>query len=57
MWVANAGDDTVSVLDAATAQPVGAPIPVGDRPMAVAFDGTAIWVANAGDGTVTRLRP
>ena len=49
---ANLGDDTVSVIDAATAS-VTATLPVGGSPNAVAVSGSTAYVANTGDGTVS----
>jgi YVTN family beta-propeller protein len=58
IWITNAGDDTVTKLDASNGA-VLKRIDVGNRPSAVAVDGTSIWVANTGDGkspgTVTKL--
>ena len=50
--VANCGDGTVSVIDAATAS-VDATLPVGDCPRSVAFVGAAAYVSGSGDGSVT----
>jgi YVTN family beta-propeller protein len=54
VYVANAGDDTVSVIDAATGTVTGT-IPVGSGPDAVAVDPAArtVYVANADGGTVS----
>jgi YVTN family beta-propeller protein len=58
VWVANAGDSTVSRFDPATLLegPLRT-ISVGQRPTGVAYGGGALWVANSGDGTVTRIDP
>jgi DNA-binding beta-propeller fold protein YncE len=32
-------------------------IPVGDRPLGVAYSGGTVWVANYGSGTVSRVDP
>ena len=50
----NVGDNTVSVIDAAT-RAVTATIPVGNDPSAVAADPAAgtVYVANFGGGTVS----
>ena len=56
VWVTNFGDDTVSLIDPATRQVSGAPIPVGDGPGSVAVGSGAVWVAN-NDGTVSRIEP
>jgi YVTN family beta-propeller protein len=50
--VANAGSDTVSVIDPAAATVV-ATIPVGDAPLEVAGAGARAYVANWGGGTVS----
>lgn len=52
-YVANSGDNTVSVIDATLA--VVAVIPVGAEPNGVAFDPARdeVWVANKGDATVS----
>jgi YVTN family beta-propeller protein len=54
-YVTNADDDTVSVIDTSTNTVIGAPIPVGDSPRAIAItpDGTRAYVTNSGDGTVS----
>jgi YVTN family beta-propeller protein len=43
VWVANAGDGTVSRIDPRTARVV-ATIQVGHRPQGVAVAGGAVWV-------------
>jgi YVTN family beta-propeller protein len=58
VWVANAGDSTVSRFDPATlGEGPLRTISVGRRPTGIAYGAGAIWVANAGDGTVTRIEP
>jgi YVTN family beta-propeller protein len=52
VYVANAGSDTVSVIDADT-NAVIATIPVGDRPRGVVFLGTRVYVSNELSGTVS----
>ena len=52
VYVANAGSDTVSVIDADT-HAVIATIPVGDRPTGVGFLGTRVYVTNQLSGTVS----
>ncbi len=54
VYVANALDGTVSVIDAATSA-VTATIPVGAYPLGVAVDPAAgtVYTANEGDGTVS----
>lgn len=54
IWVTNAGDHTVSKVNAATGT-VAPPIAVGDGPKGTCFDGTYIWVANTGDDTVSKI--
>ena len=55
VYVANAGDGTVSVIDESTNKVTGTPIRVGANPDAVAVDPATrtVYVANAGDGTVS----
>ncbi|MGE0299439.1 beta-propeller fold lactonase family protein [Pseudonocardia sp.] len=54
-YVANLGDDTVSVLDATTLAPVGTPIAVGDAPnsLALSADGRRLYVSDTRADTVT----
>lgn len=56
VWVANAGDATVTRFDPTTLEE-GAlrTISVGNRPSGIAYGADALWVANAGDDTVTRI--
>ena len=51
-YVANSGDDTVSVLSTATFGPVGEPIPVGKEPdgVTISTDGGSAFVALRGGG-------
>ena len=53
-YVANAGDDTVSVINTATNTVIGL-IPVGNFPQGIAItpDGSRAYVTNAGDDTVS----
>src|SRR4051794_32043875 len=53
--VANAGDDTVTIIDTATHAPAGQPIPVGDNPQSIAItpDGAYAFVANHDADTVS----
>ena len=53
IWVANAGDDTVTKLRASDGVSQGT-FPVGSVPVGVAFDGTHIWVANQISYTVSK---
>jgi YVTN family beta-propeller protein len=54
LYVANYGDNSVSVIDEATGRKT-ATIPVGRHPKAIAFDANRnlVYVANSSDGTVT----
>ena len=52
VYVANAGSDTVSVIDADT-NAVIATIPVGDRPTGVVLLGDRVYVTNELSGTVS----
>jgi YVTN family beta-propeller protein len=54
LYVANYGDNSVSVIDAATERKT-ATISVGRHPKAIAFDANRnlVYVANTSDGTVT----
>jgi YVTN family beta-propeller protein len=58
LYVTNAGDDTVSVIDTATNTVVGSPIPVGSVPetLAVTPDGTKVYVTNNFDTTVSVIK-
>ncbi len=54
IWVTNYGDNTVTVLNAATGAPTSfSPVHVGTSPEGIAFDGTNMWVLNIGDSTVS----
>jgi YVTN family beta-propeller protein len=54
VWVANAGDNTVSQVNPRTTSAVAAPT-VGRRPQSVTVGDGAVWVANESDGTVSRI--
>jgi YVTN family beta-propeller protein len=54
VWVANAGDNNVSVINPRTASEVRV-ITVGKRPQGVAVGAGAVWVTNEADDTVTRI--
>jgi YVTN family beta-propeller protein len=54
VWVTNANQNTVTPIDPATSS-IGRPIPVGDKPEAVAADTHGIWVANTLSANVTHL--
>ena len=59
VWVANSGDGTVTVLNAADGSYAfntgSSPIPVGNDPTGIVSNGSNAWVTNSGDGTVTEL--
>jgi len=56
VWVANAGDGTVTRIDP-RGRVAGAPIAVGEDPIGIAVGAGAVWTANFRAGTVTRIRP
>ena len=56
VWVANAGDDSVSHVDPRANASLRS-ISVGDAPSAIAIGDGAVWVANAQDDTVSRIDP
>jgi YVTN family beta-propeller protein len=56
LWVANAGDGTVSRIDARDGH-VRQTLRVGGGPTAIAAGAGAVWVANTLDGTVSRIDP
>jgi YVTN family beta-propeller protein len=53
VYIANSGDDTVSVINTGTNKVIGS-IAVGSDPQGVSVtsDGRKVYVANEGDGTV-----
>jgi YVTN family beta-propeller protein len=55
VWVANAGDGTVTQIDRTSGKVVGDAIPVGKDPREIAAGEGGVWVANAADSTVTRI--
>jgi len=55
VWVANAGDDTVTRIDAATAKAAGDPLQVGDDPIGVGVGGGSVWTTNFRDDTLSRV--
>jgi YVTN family beta-propeller protein len=55
VWVANTGDNTVSVIDPHTNSVTGPAIKVGEEPQAITLAGGFAWVANHADRTVTRI--
>lgn len=58
VYVANSGDNSVSVIDVADRTVVDE-VPVGSKPLipAAAGDGRAVYVGNSGDGTVSVVDP
>jgi YVTN family beta-propeller protein len=58
VWVANGGDDTVSMLDPHKSYKPQ-PIKVGSSPAGIAVNlkNDSVWVANGGDDTVSMLDP
>jgi YVTN family beta-propeller protein len=56
VWVANAGDNSLSRIDPRTNRVVQA-IGVGKSPAAVATGGGAVWVALGDDASVARIDP
>jgi DNA-binding beta-propeller fold protein YncE len=56
LWVANLGDDTLTHVDPAAGEVVGAPVSLGKQIEAIAGSPGTLWVA-AADGTVSRLDP
>jgi YVTN family beta-propeller protein len=55
VYVSNAFDDTVSVIDPRADTPVGRPIRVGRFPRGIASSGTAVWVADYDDNNDDRI--
>lgn len=56
MYVANKLDNNVMRIRTSTGMIEGIPIPVGNGPAALVFDGfRSIWVANSGAGTLSRI--
>ncbi|WP_278314758.1 YncE family protein [Lolliginicoccus levis] len=55
VYVTNADDDTVSVIDTATNTVTGAPVPVGGAPLGVAItpDGSRAYIANKDSANVS----
>jgi YVTN family beta-propeller protein len=55
VYVTNAHDNNVSVINTATNTVVGSPIPVGVHPFGVAVtpDGSKVYVTNVEDNTVS----
>jgi len=57
VWVANAGDGTVSLVSGSRNRVVGAPIPVGRSADWVSIGFDSIWVSDPYENTVTRIEP
>jgi YVTN family beta-propeller protein len=57
VWVANAGDETVSTIDLEGRHRIGRPIRVGNKPRGITAGFGSIWVANGGEGSVSRIDP
>ena len=57
VWVANAGDGTVSEVNPTAQRVVGEPIYVGNGPTGIAVGLGAVWVALSVDGAVARIDP
>jgi serine/threonine-protein kinase len=55
VWVANAGDGTVTRFDVETSRTIGDPVRVGRGPVALAASRGAVWVANYDAGTVSKV--
>ena len=53
VWVANYQDNTVSYINAATFQVIGAPIAVGSRPLDLVVTPTTVYVINSNSNTVS----
>ena len=55
VYVANDGNNSVSVIDTATDTVTGSPIPLGNVPIGIAVtpDGRKVYVANSGDNSVS----
>ncbi len=57
VWVANAGDGTVSEVNPTVQRVVGEPIYVGNGPTGIAVGRGAVWVALSVDGAVAKIDP
>jgi ABC-type transport system substrate-binding protein/class 3 adenylate cyclase len=57
VWVANAGDGTVSEVSPTARRAVGHPIYVGNGPSGIAVGEGAVWVALSVDGAVAKIDP
>jgi DNA-binding beta-propeller fold protein YncE len=56
VWVADGLGDAVTRIDVATAELLTPPIPVGDQPSGLVFDGTSVWTSDFAAATLTKLR-
>ena len=54
VWLANAGEDTVSEIEASSGTVIHT-IPVGSYPRGVSSDGTNVWVGNNDENTVSEI--
>jgi peptide/nickel transport system substrate-binding protein len=57
VWVANAGDGTVSEVNPTARRVVADPIYVGNGPSGIAVGKGAVWVALSVDGAVAKIDP
>jgi hypothetical protein len=57
LWVADAAAGTVQRRDARSGLPLGPPVHVGRRPVALAVTRDAVWVVDAGRQALVRLDP
>jgi YVTN family beta-propeller protein len=57
VWVANAGNGTVSRIDPTTKKVVQTIGGIGSSPVDLAVAGGMVWVANGGDGTLSEIDP
>ncbi len=55
VYVSDAREGTVTVINARTDALIGQPIKVGKFPRGIAFSGTAVWVADADSDNVDRI--
>ena len=54
LWVCSFSANTLEKVDLRSGTVVDS-VPVGNRPVEVAFDGECLWVANSGEATVSRV--
>jgi DNA-binding beta-propeller fold protein YncE len=57
VWVANAGENTVSRISTASGKVLWPPIEVGEHPTGIAVGEGAVWVANSISKTITKIDP